>query len=777
MSKFIADQVIRFRWLLLLVSIAIIGVAGIGGQNLGFTTDYRVFFDKGNEQLEAYENLQATYEKSDNVLIVLKPKQSGVFTKQTLNAIQWLTTEGWQTPYSTRVDSISNYQHTRAFEDDLLVADLVAEDLELTSTEINYIKDVALNDPLLVHRLVSSSGHVAAVNITVKLPGLEEGENVEVANFARELSAQLEQKYPHLDVYMTGFIMLNEAFQSSSQQDMATIVPLMFMVVLVTLGILLRSFGATIATLVLIMASIMTAMGLTGWLGIKLSPPSASAPTIILTMAVADAVHILVAFLQNYRQGANKFDAMRESIRVNLQPIFLTSLTTVIGFLSMNFSEVPPFHDLGNIVSMGVTAAFIFSVTLLPATVLALPFKQKTNVDSDIKEKLAMQPMANFVINHRKNLLWGMSLITLAAVALLPRNELNDEWVQYFDKSTEFRHDTDFILENLTGLYTLEFSLQAGEEGAVSEPAFLKLVEDFSEMAQMQPEVIHVNTFTDIMSRLNKNMHSDQLSYYKLPEQRELAAQYLLLYEMSLPYGLDLNNQINVNKSSTRVIITAKNLSTKETIALENKLGSWLVVNGGDYQFYAASPSLMFAHIGERNVVSMLGGTAVALILISLLLVFALRSPKIGLISLVPNLVPAVIAFGIWALFVSQVGMSLAIVAGMTLGIVVDDTVHFLSKYLRARREKGLDATEAVRYAFANVGKALVVTTLVLVAGFSVLSFSTFSMNADMGIMTAITIAVALITDFLLLPAILITFEKEIKDVQVTNRLATNTAN
>ena len=134
----------------------------------------------------------------------------------------------------------------------------------------------------------------------------------------------------------------------------------------------------------------------------------------------------------------------------------------------MNFSEVPPFHDLGNIVSMGVTAAFIFSVTLLPAIVLAMPFKQKAVTDSIAQHKPAMQPLANFVINHRKNLLWGMSLITLAAVALLPRNELNDEWVQYFDKSTEFRQDTDFILENLTGLYTLEFSLQAGEEGAVS---------------------------------------------------------------------------------------------------------------------------------------------------------------------------------------------------------------------------------------------------------------------------------------------------------------------
>jgi predicted RND superfamily exporter protein len=777
MSQFIADFVIRFRWILLVSCLAIIGAAGFGASKIQFTNDYRAFFAEGNPQLEAYEKLQNTYEKSDNVLMVLKPKNGDVFNKQTLQAIQWLTNEAWQTPYSTRVDSITNYQHTRAEEDDLIVADLVAEELALNQQDLDYIKDVALNDPLLVHRLISSSGHVAAVNITVKLPGIALDENSKVADYSNQLKIQLLEKYPDIEVYRSGFIMLNQAFQTSSESDMTSIVPLMFLVVLITLGILLRSFGATFATLIMIMASIATAMGITGWLGIKLTPPSASAPTIILTMAVADAVHILVAFLQNYHNGSDKFEAMRESIRVNLQPVFLTTVTTVIGFLSMNFSEVPPFHDLGNIVAMGVTAAFVFSMTLLPAIVLALPLKQKLVVHSDGNVKMPMQGMADFVINNRKRLLWGMTLFALATIAFLPRNELNDEWVQYFDKTTEFRQDTDFVLENLTGLYTLEFSLEAGSEGSVSEPKFLNFVETFTEVAEAQPEVIHVNTFTDVMTRLNKNMHGDDLTQYKLPEERNLAAQYLLLYEMSLPYGLDLNNQINVKKSSTRVIVTVKNLSTKETIALENRLDAWLVQNSEDYSYYIASPSLMFAHIGETNVKSMLGGTALALVLISLLLVFALKSAKMGLISLVPNLVPAIIAFGIWGIFVAQVGMSLAIVAGMTIGIVVDDTVHFLSKYIRARREKDLNAVEAVRYAFANVGKALVVTTVVLIAGFSVLSFSTFSMNSDMGILTAITIAIALITDFLLLPALLITFErKEKNNVQVTNKLITDSA-
>lgn len=771
MSAKLASAVIRYRWLLLVLGLLMIGAAGYGASKIGFTTDYRVFFDEGNEQLEAYETLQNTYEKSDNVLFVLKAKEGDIFTKDTLQAIQWLTTEAWQTPFSTRVDSITNYQHTRAEEDDLIVADLGAEELALTADEIAYIKQVALNEPLLVHRLVSSSGHVGAVNVTVKIPGIEMDENSKVATFSADLKQQLEEKYPHLEVYMTGFVMLNQAFQDASQQDMATIVPLMFLVVLVTLGVLLRSVTATFATLIMIIASIVTAMGLTGWLGIQLTPPSSSAPTIILTMAVADAVHVLVTFLQHYHRGMSKQDAMQESLRVNFQPIFLTSITTVIGFLTMNFSEVPPFHDLGNIVAMGVTAAFIFSVTILPAIVLALPIKQR-QIDESKPE--AMDKLANFVIGNRKQLLWGMSLFAIITVAFLPRNELNDEWVQYFDKSVQFRNDTDFVLENLTGLYTLEFSLTAGEEGSVSDPKFLKMVKDFTDMAETQPEVMHVNTFTDTMARLNKNMHGDDESYYRLPEERELAAQYLLLYEMSLPYGLDLNNQINVKKSSTRVIVTARNLSTKETIALENKLGSWLVLNAKDYEFSIASPSLMFAHIGERNIKSMLGGTAIALVLISLLLVFAMRSAKMGVVSLVPNLVPAIIAFGIWGIFVAQVGMSLAMVAGMTLGIVVDDTVHFLSKYLRAREEKGFGTRDAIRYAFANVGKALVTTTIVLVAGFTVMTFSSFSLNSDMGIMTALTISIALIIDFLLLPALLLTYEKEKKDVQEPAQLATD---
>ena len=339
-----------------------------------------------------------------------------------------------------------------------------------------------------------------------------------------------------------------------------------------------------------------------------------------------------------------------------------------------------------------------------------------------------------------------------------PLNEFNDEFVKYFDESIQFRLDTDYTTENLTGIYTIQYSLNSGESSGVSDPEFLATLERFAQWFRDQPHVIHVNTITDTLKRLNKNLHDDSPEWYRVPEERELAAQYLLLYEMSLPYGLDLNDQINIDKSATRFIVTTESLSTRKTLEMVESARQWILDNGlhreGDVE--GSSPNIMFAHITGRNIRSMLVGTTAALVLISLILIVALRSVKLGLISMVPNLLPAALAFGLWGIVVGQIGLSISVVSAMTLGIIVDDTVHFLSKYTRAYREQGMAAEDAVRYAFSTVGMALWVTSLVLIAGFLVLSQSAFQVNSGMGLLTAIVILFALIADFLFLPPLLI---------------------
>lgn len=752
-----AEGVIRFRWMIVVSSLLVVGMCAKGMGQLEFTNDYRAFFAKENPQLQAFEELQNTYDKSDNVMFIITPKTGTVFTPQTLGSIQWLTEAAWQTPFSNRVDSITNFQHTQALDDDLDVADLVGNVENLSPQDLDYITSVAHSEPLLKQRLISADSRITSVNINIQLPGKALTEVPEVAAFARELAEQLRERDSNLDVKLSGIVMLNNAFGESAQKDMATLIPLMFLLVIITLAILLRSVSGTVASVLVMFMSIMVGMGLFGWGGFKLTGMSVSAPTIILTMAVADCVHLLVSFLWGMRHGQTKHKAMVESLRINMLPIFITSVTTALGFLSMNFSEVPPLAHLGNIVAIGVICAFLLSVSFLPALMMILPVRVKPAQE----DKAAWtDTLSDFVIRKRKILLPASFTVTLLALFLIPNNEINDEFVKYFDKSMDFRVATDYASENLVGPYTIEYSLSAGSAGAIAEPKFLASVDRFVEYVKTFDQVSHVYTLTDTMKRLNKNMHGDDLAWHKLPEERELAAQYLLLYEMSLPYGLDLNNQINVAKSATRVTISTDNMSSSEVLAFEKMWGAWLATHEPELKYSAASTNLMFAHIGQRNSTSLTLGTILALVAISMVLIVALRSFKIGLLSLVPNLVPAAIAFGIWGVVDGQVGMSVSVVTGMTLGIVVDDTVHFLSKYLRARNEKGYSPQQATRYAFAHVGSALLVTTIVLVAGFMVLVFSTFKMNSDMGLLTAITITVALIVDFLMLPPLLMWLDK-----------------
>ncbi|MBW9268395.1 MAG: MMPL family transporter [Candidatus Thiodiazotropha sp. (ex. Lucinisca nassula)] len=755
MSESFFRFVLKHKILVILLTVAVSLMMGSGVQHLRFNNDYRMFFSEENPQLKAFEKLQNTYTKNDNVLFVIEPQDGSVFTRRTLTAVTELTKEAWQIPYSIRVDSITNFQHTYAEGDDLIVEDLVLDPASLSDEDLTAKQQIATNDPLLRNRLISPSAHTTGVNVTVQLPGKKLTEVPEVAAKVKEMANNLEASYPDIKVRLTGMVVMNNAFPTASQDDMKSLYPIMFGAVILVLVLMLRSIPGTLSTLSIIVLMIIATMGLTGWLGIKMSPPTTTVPIVIMTLAIADCVHILVNFLHFMREGEAKYQAMMESLRINLQPIFLTTLTTAIGFLSLNFSDAPPFRDLGNMAAMGVVLAFLLSITFLPAMMMLLPVKA---LSGDTMGSLAMVKFAEFVIRNKKRLLWGMGILILFLISQIPSNRLDDRFVEYFDETIEFRQDTDFATDNLTGIYLIEYSLESGETGGISDPDFLRKVDDFAQWYRQQPHVLHVNTITDIMKRLNRNMHADDDSWYRLPEQRDLSAQYLLLYEFSLPFGLDLNNQINVKKSATRFTVTLESISTQQLLQIEEDAQQWLLENAPEMRSDGASPSVMFAHIGSRNIIAMLKGTTTALIIISLILVVALRSLRIGSISLIPNLVPMGMAFGLWGLTVGEVGLALSVVSGMTLGIVVDDTVHFLSKYLRARREKNLPGEDAVRYAFSTVGTALWVTSLVLMVGFGILAFSHFQLNAGMGLLTAITLGLALVADFLFLPPLLIYF-------------------
>jgi predicted RND superfamily exporter protein len=747
--------VISHRWLVILLSLALAGVVGMGAGKLEFSTNYRVFFSDANPELEAFETLQETYTKNDNFLFVVEPRSGGSFTPTTLAAVEQLTAEAWKIPYAIRVDSVTNFQHTYAEDDDLIVEDLVRGAADKTTAELKVRREIALAEPLLRGLLVTGDGQVTAVNVILQYPQQHATEVPEAVAVARTLRDTIEASYPHLEVHLTGVSTLNNAFAETGLGDGATLMPLMFGVIFVMTLLFVRSVAATLATLVIIALSSIIGMGAAGFAGVQLTPISMSAPVVILTLAVADSVHILLSLRALMREGMTKTAALVEALRVNFLAVSITSITTIVGFLALNFSDSPPYWHLGNITAVGIAAAWLYSITLLPALISLLPYQPRVSQHQGWSQR-AMDRLADNVIRHHRKLLLGVGSVVVGVVAFIPTLEFNDEWVEYFDHRVEFRVESDRALQHF-GLYPIEFSVPAANPGGVSEPEYLAHLDNFTDFLRAQPNVTHVYSLSDIMQRLNRNMHGDDPNYHRLPEDRELSAQYLLLYELSLPFGLDLNDRINIDKSATRITATLAQSDTATNKAFFARVAEWQRTNWPDYmQAAPTSAAVMFTYISERNMQNMVTGTILAIVAIMLIMMFALRSVRLGMLSLIPNALPVLTTFGAWALLVGEVGFSVATVASISLGIIVDDTVHFLSKYVRARDERGLSTEESIRYAFHNVGMAILVNTIILSAGFLVMTTSAFKLNVDLGLMTVLAIVFALILDFLLLPAVLL---------------------
>ena len=754
-----AEWVVAFRWRVILAALFLVAVASSGILRLGFSGDYRIFFDEDNPQLLALEALEGTYGKNENVVFLIVPDDGNATSETALSAAVWLTEAAWQTPYSRRVDSLTNFQYTTAEGDDLYVRDLVDPQQLSDPDARSRIRAIALADPRVEGSILATGGDVSVVNVTVELPDGNQLDAVaEVAGFAREIAAQAEEQFAGMDLRVVGTVMINQTFLEASIESQMIFLPASLALMALILGVLIRGIAGVAATGTVIVFSILASIGLGGWAGLPFSPPISPAPTIVLMIVVANCVHLLVTLQQHMRAGHSKRDAIVHSVSLNLHPVFLASLTTALGFLSMNFSEVPPYRHLGNFVAFGIGMSFVLSVTFLPAVLSLLPVRPGS--DRRLVGPL-LGSMADFALRRRKALLWGWVVVVIAMIVAIPRNELNDVLVHFFDESVEFRRDTDFMDERLSGNTVLDYSLEAADAGGVTDPEFLAEVSDFAEWFREQPSVRHVSVITDTFRQLNQSMHGDDSAYYRIPESRELAAQYLLLYELSLPQGLDLNNQMDTLRSATRMTVSSTTLYSQDLLDLNARADAWLKENAPRIVGVNSSgPSALFAYIGQRNIRAMLLGTIVVLVAISAILLAALRSLRLGLVSIVPNLLPAVMGFGVWGLTVGQVGLSLSVVVAMTIGIVVDDTVHFLAKYRRARREYGRDPEQAVHYAFETAGRALFTTTVVLVAGFLIFAFSPFLPTAQVGILTAMVIGFALIADLSLLPALLLAIDK-----------------
>ena len=750
---------IQWRWLLIPLTVLAVIAISYGASTLKFAGDYRVFFGANNPDFIANENAQGTFGKSDNVAFVIIPESGDIYTDESLRAVHKLTELSWTLPYVSRVDSLTNFQNTIGREDDLIVEDLLWSVEELSPDRIDYIERVATEEPLINGFVVSRDGEATIINAVVQIPADVQTAASTVAAKAREIRTEILAEFPENEIHITGVASLSAAFEEAGVRDSSTLIPLVYLFILIVMFFALRSISAVFASLTVIALSTLVGVGIGGWTGVELTPISLSAPTIILTIAVADAIHLISGIRTKMRDGLSKRDAIIASTGLNFTPIMITSITTIVGFLTLNFSDSPPFHHLGNMSAAGIFAAWILSVTFLPALLSALPLKFKAAKEGPERVELT-DSIAEFVIERPKQVLAGTLVFCLAATAMIPSMTLNDQWSGYFDKSLEFRQALD-ATEPYFGSDQVEFVLDPGVPGAVVDPEFLQTVDDFAVWLGTRDETAHVFAISDIMKRVNRNLNADDPDFYRIPEDQTLASQYLLVYELSLPRGLDLNDRVDIDRQSTRVTATMKDISTEATKAFLRDSDAWWAENGNGFGYTATGSKVLFSFVAERNIQAMFEGAAYLIIAIFVILAVSFRSLSVGAISILPNALPILTTFGVWALLVGTVGFSVAAVGAVAVGLVVDFTVHFLSKYLRARREDGQTIADAVRYAFRTAGAAIFVTTIILAAGFAVLVTSSFKLNADLGLLTALAVIFAMLINFLLLPSLFLTFGKQ----------------
>ncbi len=753
--------IIRHRILVAVLSVALSLALGAGVTKLTTTNDTRAFFSDENPQLDAFERLEAIYERQSNVTFLVVARHGTLFTPAGLGLIHALTERGWQAPYSRRVTSITNYQHTRAEGDNLIVAAMVDSEDRLGEVEVAAIRDIVLREPSLVGRVVGEDGKGAAVNIALTLPEGGTQANDEIGAWAKSQAEELRAQYPDFDIWVGGTTATDVALGEAVRQDVQTLILASYLVIFFGLLLLLRHVTGTVAAIVMVSLSIIITMGAFGWMGAVLEATAGFVPSIVMTIGVADAVHLLTTYYYQLRRGQDRNAALTEAMRVNASPIALTSVTTAIGVLMLNFSDSPPYQELGNMVALGVVAAWALSMTFLPAVIAIAPVR---HVDRGARIEICMHEYAEWLIAHRRPILFACGIIVVTLASFIPSNKLGEKWHEYFDQTFEVRVALDAAEVHFGGLHSLHYDVRGRGPGTINEPRYLRDLETFAKWLEAQPEVTHVGRLSQLIERLNMNLHGDDPDWRRLPDSRELSAQLLLLYELSLPLGMGLESTIDVERAGTLLVADVRRMDSEQILAFDRRVQDWMASNLTYARATGATGlDIVFGYINNRNINSLLQGMVLALVLISVLLVFALRSLKLGALSLITNLAPAGLAYGTWALWDGTIDLSASVVICMSIGIVVDDTVHFLSKYRRARYETKAGPADALRYAFNTVGVALAITTAVLVAGFSVLGLSHFSPTITMGSLLAITLAYALLVDFLFLPPLLLLFDREKK--------------
>ena len=758
-KKDFAKLLIKYRYLSIGLVLIAVCLLATGLTKLTFNPDLETYFPEGHPAVIRYNEIDDMFIPTDNLIIAVHSNEGTLFNGDSLKVIEELTKKSWTIPYSVRVDSLTNYSYVKSVNDDLIVEPFIEEAEKKSIEFFEKRENLVAGEDIIYKSLISEDKKTSVVSIIVDPPGPnKEDQNSELINYILGFIEPIKESNENLDIRLLGNPYLDYISPRIVKAEMPVVMPLMLLLIFFIVFLMIRSYVAVLATFVVILMSLIATFGSIGILGNPLNQMVTTIPILIITLALADCIHLFSIYFQNRVKGISSKESMEKSLEMNIQPLFLTTISTCIGFLCLNFIEVAPLRDFGNAVAIGIGFAFIFTIFFIAPIVSFFEVKTASKVT---KQTRFSTSVGSFILKNGNKLIFSITSISFLILLCIPMNELDENPTQmYAEGFTSFSSDTLWLDEKLSVTFPVNF-LATNEEGQVSDPDFLEILDKFSVWLEEREQVNHVTSLANNMKNLNKSMHGDDPEWKKIPENADLSAQYLFFYEMSLPMGLDLNSSISQDRKSTKISATLKDMSANEFKEFNNEVLGYLRQN--NLENMISEPSsfrVIFTYMVEAIVNSLLYGLFIGILLITLIIGLFFRSYLLPTLSIFPNILPIGMGFGLWGLFVGDVGFMVAVGMGSTLGVIVDFTVHFLSKYELARKEFKKSVEESVIYSFETVGFALIIMTVVLALGFSVLNLVTFIPIQDFAKFSVICFIGGLIINFLFLPNLLMKFDK-----------------
>ncbi|OUR96742.1 hypothetical protein A9Q84_10400 [Halobacteriovorax marinus] len=759
-TKSLTNYLINNPWKNIFIGILVTLALAPGLTKLKSDFTYRIWFRDSEPLIKTYDNFQAKFGNDDLVNIIIH-SPDGVFDQESIALIREFTENMWLIPDVISVDSITNYQWTYAEEDDITIEDFIPEDS--TNEFLLKRREQALNDKILPDYLINRKATVTNIYAKIRPHFTGAPDDKLIVLKTRELIKKLKAKLPKGDkheVYMNGSLDINNSFREVSEHDVKTIFPIVFAIIFLFLIYTFKRFVGIFLPVVVILTTIVGTFGFAGYIGIKFNNLIAMVPIILTAIAIADSVHVLVSYFQYRSLGHDDLEGTKFAFQKNIKPTFLTSISTTIGFLSCATSDLIPLRDMGLLAAFGTMLAWFFTMVFIAPTLTLVKVKWEKDAglpDSQTEVKVANK-VIDFVAKYRHPVFWGTIILSALFVWIGSLNEVNSNPYGYFTKDVPISISNDFTLENLGGFYGPQIVINTGVTDGIKDPDFLKRVDRYQAWLQEKEYVSRVTSIVEIVKSMNKSMHGDREEYYRIPDNRKTIAELLFLYTISLPQGKDLNDRMTINMDSMRMAILwttqASKLSLKRMKMFEEKSKDF----GLDAHVTGKIP--IYQNMTTFVVHSFFSSISLALVGIAILLIIIFKSFKLGILSMLPNIIPLGFGAGIMTLLDKPIDVGTALVGSVCLGIVVDDTIHFLSNFNHCQK-KGMGTKESLKFVLGSTGPALFWTTAILALGFGALMFANFVPNTNFGILTALVLTIALIIDLIFLPALLLIIAKD----------------